>query len=211
MIKITKTCLLKTLGRAKSDYFQILTMIFDIQRAINSRPLTYRSTSVDNQYTDSGGCPGMEPTSRSQLLDALSERKKLFNNFKELWNKEYLLSLRESFKDLHYMDFNNEIQVNDEVLIKNPAKTGPFWKIGRATELFQGNDGNICSARITRVDTSCENHNMQHLFPIELSLTHNVKRCPMPESPNKSPKTSSQTSRRTKRKIKKKCSQDFVY
>ena len=45
MIKTTKTCLFKTLDRAKSDYFQILTMISDIQRAINSRPLTYRSMS----------------------------------------------------------------------------------------------------------------------------------------------------------------------
>ena len=44
--------------------------------------------------TDSGGCPDMEPTSRSQLLDALSEREKLLNNFKELGNEEYLLSLR---------------------------------------------------------------------------------------------------------------------
>ena len=45
MIKTTKTCLFKTLGRAKSDYFQLLTMISDIQRAINSRPLMHWSTS----------------------------------------------------------------------------------------------------------------------------------------------------------------------
>ena len=43
------------------------------------------------------------------------------------------------------MDFNNKIQINDVVLIKNPAKTRPFWKLGRVTELFQGNDGNIRS------------------------------------------------------------------
>ena len=130
MIRITKTCLFKTLGRAKFDYFQFLTMISDIQRAINSRPLTYRSMSdtevlplTHNAFLhpnvngeifvkmNSGGCPGMKPTSRSQLLDALSERKKLFKNFKELWNEEYLLSLRKSCKDLHNMDFNNKIQV----------------------------------------------------------------------------------------------------
>ena len=138
-IKATKTCLFKTLGRAKSNYFQLLTMISDIQRAINPRPLTYRSTSntevlplMPNAFlhpningdisvkTDSGWCPDMEPTSRSQLLDALSEREKLLNNFKELWNEEYLLSLRESCKEIHNMDFNNKIQINDVVLIKNP-------------------------------------------------------------------------------------------
>ena len=184
MIKTTKTCLFRTLGRAKFDYFQLLTMISDIQRAINSRPLTYRSTSDTevlpltpnaflhpNVYgnisvkTDSGGCPDIKPISRSQLLDDLPEKEKLLNNFKELWNKEYLLSLRESCKDLHNMDFRNKIQVNDVVFIKNPAKTRPFWKLGRVTELFQGNDGNIRSAQITRGD---ENHNIQHLFAMEL-------------------------------------------
>ena len=104
--------------------------------------------------TDSGGCPDMEPTSRSQLLDAFSKREKLLNNFKELWNEENLLSLRESYKDLHNMDFNNKIQVNDVVLIKNPIKTRPFWKLSRVTELFQQNDGNIHSASITRGDVS---------------------------------------------------------
>ena len=230
-IKTTKNCLFKTLGRAKSDYFQLLTKISDIQRAINSRPLTYRSTSdtevlpltpnaflhrnIDGNIsvkTDSGGCPDMEPTSRSQLLDVLSEREKLLDNFKELWNEEYLLSQRESCNDLNNMDFNNNIQVNDVELIKNPAKTRPFWKLGWVTELFQGYDGNIRSARITIGDASYENRNIQHLFPMELSLTHNVKRCPIPESPIKSQMTSSQISWRTKRKIKKKCSKaTFVH
>ena len=73
-------------------------MISDIQRAINSRPLMYQSTSdtevLFNAFLhpnvigdisvkmNSGGCPDMEPTARSQLLDALSEREKLLNNFK---------------------------------------------------------------------------------------------------------------------------------
>ena len=40
MVKATKTRLFKTLGRAKSDYLELLNMMSDIQRAINSRPLT---------------------------------------------------------------------------------------------------------------------------------------------------------------------------
>ena len=111
--------------------------------------------------------------------------------------------LRESCRDPHNRYFTNKIQVNDMVLIKNPTKTRQFWKLDRVTELFQGKDGNIRSARITRGDSSCENHNIRHLFPMELSLTHNIKRCPMPESPVKLQKTSFLTSRRTKGKSKK--------
>ena len=63
------------------------------------------------------------------------------------------------------MDFNNKIQENNVVLLKNLAKTRPFWKLGRIIELFIGNDGDIRSAQITRGDVSYENHNTQHLFP----------------------------------------------
>ena len=127
--------------------------MFDTEVLPNAflHPNVYGDISVK---MDSGGCPDMEPTSRSQLLE------KLLNNFKELWNEEYLLSLRESCKDLHNMDFNNKMQVNDVVLIKNPAKTRPFWKLSRVTELFQGNNGNICSVWITLGDVSYENHNI---------------------------------------------------
>ena len=142
MIKTTKTCLFKNLRRAKS--FQLLIMISHVQRTIDSRPLTYWSTSdtevlslIPNAFlhpnvnedisvkADSGGWSDMQPTSRSQLLDAFPQREKLLNNFQELWNEEYLLSLRKSCNDLHDMDFNNKIQVKNVVLIKNPAKTRP--------------------------------------------------------------------------------------
>ena len=83
MIKTTETYLFKTLDRAKSDYFRFLTMISDIQKGINSWPLTYRSTSdtevlplTPNTFLhpnvnvdisvkmDSGRCSDMEPNSR---------------------------------------------------------------------------------------------------------------------------------------------------
>ena len=41
MVKVVKSCLLKSIGRAKLTYFQLLTALSDIQNAINSRPLTY--------------------------------------------------------------------------------------------------------------------------------------------------------------------------
>ena len=101
-----KDLFFKALGRAKSDYFQLLILISDIQKAINARPLTYQSVSdtellplTPNAFLhpnvngeiwvkiDSGGSPDIEPTSRSQLLDHLIEREKVLTNFKELWNK----------------------------------------------------------------------------------------------------------------------------
>ena len=43
LIKVVKSCLYKTIGKNKVDYFNLLTTLSDIQNVINSRPLTYRS------------------------------------------------------------------------------------------------------------------------------------------------------------------------
>lgn len=99
----------------------------------------------------------------------LSCYKKLLSDFRELWYEEYLLSQRESCKNLHDIDFNNKIQINNIVLIKNLAKARAFWKLVTVTELF-----------IAR-DVFYETHNI-HLFLLELSLTHNAKKSPMPGS-----------------------------
>ena len=44
LIGTVKSCLYKTVGRAKLTYFELLTVVGDVQAAINSRPLTYRSS-----------------------------------------------------------------------------------------------------------------------------------------------------------------------
>ena len=47
LIRTIKSCLYKTVGRARISYFELLTVVSDIQAAINSRPLTYRSSEND--------------------------------------------------------------------------------------------------------------------------------------------------------------------
>ena len=45
MIRIMKSCLYETIGRSRVNYFDLHTMISDIQNAINSRLLMYRCSS----------------------------------------------------------------------------------------------------------------------------------------------------------------------
>ena len=58
---------------------------------------------------DSGGSPEIAPIPRLHLIDSLTKREKLLTNFKELRNKECLLRLRESCKDMHDIGFNKKI------------------------------------------------------------------------------------------------------
>ena len=45
MIRTIKPCLYKTIGRSRIRYFDLLTVISDVQSAINQRPLIYRCSS----------------------------------------------------------------------------------------------------------------------------------------------------------------------
>ena len=67
------------------------------------------------------------------------------------------------------------IRKGDIVIIKNPTKPRPFWKLGRVIELFRDSDNNkVHSARIKRGDGITDNHSLKHLHSLELSLTQDI-------------------------------------
>ena len=72
----------------------------------------------------------------------------MLNKFKDIWNLEYLLSLRETCRDIYETDFSNKIKVDQVILVKNPLKPRPFWQLGRVIELYPGSDNNTRSVKI---------------------------------------------------------------
>ena len=135
-IRTVKSCLRKAIGRQKLNYFKMKTVLSDIQSAINQRPLTYRCTDdlvlevitpndflhpyVENRLLIKNPKIGLPNTkARKALFGSLRARDNLLNSFKETWFNEYLLGLRDSFKDLHDERFENQVKVGDIVLSKN--------------------------------------------------------------------------------------------
>ena len=191
LIRVVKNCLFKTVGRAKLTYFQLLTTLSDIQNAVNSRPLTYRSSDNDLEAitpncfvklhanpslmfrtTDDSPLWKEDPPSQSALDTTLTIRDEAFDHFKNLWYQSYLLSLREQNRQLYQCDWVNKVRVGDVVNIKLPNKTRPFWLLGRIIEVIPGDDGNIRSVKLKRGDGAICHHSLNHLYPLELSLTH---------------------------------------
>ena len=70
------------------------------------------------------------------------------------------------------INFQNKIGVDDVVLVKNPAKTRPFWLLGSALELIMSNDNKVCSVKVERGDSSFQIHSIKLIYPLELSLNH---------------------------------------
>ena len=127
---------------------------------------------------------------RKTLVKSLELREKILLKFKRLWYEEYLLSLKESYRNLCDSNFANKIKEGDIVLVKNPAKSRQHWVLGRVIELYPGSDGKVRNVKLLRGDADWEKkgglkpelHSLQHLFPMELSITH-PHTSPLPQSP----------------------------
>ena len=169
LIKTLKSCLQKTIGRIKPSYFRLVTVLSDIQQAVNSRPLTYRCSEnngleiiTPNSFIRPNANSYLsfkdpkdhitEPPHRSEVLKSINIRDKMLEDFRSTWYQEYLLGLRQLHKNLHQIDFSNKVKIDDIVLIKNPAKARKFWKLGRVLELIPGSDGIVRAVKLFKGD-----------------------------------------------------------
>ena len=93
------------------------------------------------------------------------------------------MSLRESYKDLRQENFVNKIKKGDIVLLKNiqpdVIKHRQYWALARVLDVILGSDGRIRSARVLKGSSDYDRrkrepeiHPINHLFPLELNLTH---------------------------------------
>ena len=164
LVKSTKRCLRKVVGRARLRYDELITVMTDIEAEINSRPLTYiDADDLDELLTPSHFLYGRRILS---LPDGLSEEKgdeefdptqpKLGHRLKHLnvmlnrswkrWRGKYLLELCEAHR--RHGENPNVIppSVGDVVLVEEDDKPCGLWKLARVTSLITGRDGHTRGA-----------------------------------------------------------------
>ena len=122
--------------------------------------------------SDEGYLWDQDPPSRDALAQTIALRDEIFAEFKEAWYQTYLLSLREHCRDLHQCKWQNKIKVGDVVLVKVPNKPRPYWLLGRVLELIVGHDNAVRSVKLKRGDRKVAHHSVNHLYPLQLTLTH---------------------------------------
>ena len=196
MIKTVKLCLYKSVGKQLLGYHEMLTLISNIQLAVNSRPLTYMSSDDDmnpitpNSFLKHNARKSIflkqeedymwngETPDREQLVEELSLQEETFQRFKERWYQEYLLNLREQYRELHQADWQNRIAPGDVVLLKLPNKPRPYWLLGIVLDLVFRHDNKVRSVKIKRGDGTITHHSINLLYPLELSVTHTTRYTP---------------------------------
>ena len=186
MIKTVKECFAKVIGRYTPSHSEFFTVLSDVQKVLNNRPLTYQSqeTEVDiitpNHFLVGRPIPSLlfgdlnldpeweyyDEDYLSVLSKTIEWRDSIFRDFKDKWLKEYLLSLRE--KDRASYCPPRVWKVGEVVLFKLPNKAKAFWPLLRVLETFPDENQVIFTIRVLKPDQSEAVVNVNHLISLEL-------------------------------------------
>lgn len=164
---MTKEILRKILGRAALDYEELVTVLCDCERVINSRPLTYVSEDVDDvspltpemflREIPESGVADIDTVDKEKLSKRAKYLQKIREQLRARFRIEYLGQLRQqSIKNYE----NKPIKVGEIVLLEDSNKKRSHWNLARVLKLIPGRDGNI---RLVLVKTQ----NSEFLRPVQ--------------------------------------------
>ncbi len=223
LIRTMKNCLYKVVGRAKLTYYELLTSLSSIQLAINSRPLTYRSSSdtlepiTPNSFLRLHGNSSLILRDNADLWvddqetleNTLAIQEEILDKFKKLWYNDYLLSLREHSRNLYQSSWENRIKVGDIVLIKAINRPRPYWMMGKVLEILMGYDNKIRTVKVKQGNGALEYHAICNLYPLEVSVTHAGRDASPPVDPDTGVRHSSADPMQAPSRPKRKATQRF--
>ena len=187
MVRSTKRCLVKAVGLRKLTYEELITVLADVERVINNRPLVYlgeedmtqpltpmhlfcgRRTMDENS--------GVTPEVKDDITaKEVKSRVKLINmsvdHFWKRWSREYLVDLRETHKGKTKSKIAS-IKLGDAVMIHEDNRKRSRWAMGVVEETISGKDGVIRGARLRKLsddgNRQITERPLQKLYPLEIS------------------------------------------
>ena len=194
MVRSTKRCLKKLIGRSHISLDELTTALAEIEAVLNSRPLSYVSSEdLDEPITPSHLILGRRLLSLPDNLDYLCDPddeeftldknqvtsrvrhlNNLLNHFWKRWRTEYLSCLREVHSQLSRKTQGERsvIATGDVVIVKDEHLPRGQWKLGVVQELLTGRDG-LVRAAVVRVAGSDRQQStlkrpIQLLYPLEI-------------------------------------------
>ena len=155
LVGSVKTALKKSLGSACISFRELETTLFEVEMAINKRPLTCVPSDVRDPEPITPlhfllGDPKAtcsDPSRPEETTQLFAKRQEHLLKFWVRWRKDYLRVLH----TWRTLNFPGKVpSVGDIVLIEGDFKNRLTWPLGRVTEVFKGHDGKIRVARVRR-------------------------------------------------------------
>lgn len=183
LIGLVKNCLKRTLDKHLLQDGQLLTVIKEVEAVVNTRPLTNVGADMEQilrpaDFLSLGRCVELHSPEEFRLegtstkVDLLKSWKRgriILNEFKDMFQGQYLLSLRERYR--HHLKqprstSDRQPCVGDVVQIKGESKNRNTWRVGKISSLIRGSDG-LCRVAKVRVGDQEFTRSVGHLYPLE--------------------------------------------
>ena len=235
LIRIVKSCLRKTLGRARIRTEQLATLLTEVEAVVNTRPFVYvgaddrlslSPADLLQQHTTLGlpdgpatqddpdhTPPGTRISMAETLLEAWRRGQNLVNHFWETWRGEYLAALREKQRSTLSRKDPTTAQlprVGDVVQIGDATHRG-CWRLGRITRLHQSRDGAIRSAEIQLQGNKLIERPLNALYPLESDLCTAQPPSPPPERRASTPPPPRRSQRAAAKSANQRLADDNLY
>ena len=154
MIKSTKRCLKKTLGKARLTYKELLRVLTEGECIVNSRPLTYLyPDDLEEPLTPSHLISGrwllsLPDTTRSEADNSSTREivtrrarylQRLMDHLWNRWRREYIPALGESHR-LKFDSGDQTLHIGDIVSVHDESHPRTKWRMGVVHELIKGVD-----------------------------------------------------------------------
>ena len=152
LVRSTKRCLKKVIGRAMLTYNELYTLLVEVEGVINSRPLTYVSDDTDGiaypltpaQLANGRNLNILPNEGHFEIIstyESLANRAKyhhrILSAFASRWKNDYLVSLLGAYKPRDGSK-GSIVNVGDIVILKNDSEKRTFWKLAKNIGLISG-------------------------------------------------------------------------
>ena len=156
VVGLFKNAVRRVVGRATLDFQEFLTLIYEINAVLNSRPISYvyDSTGEDDPITPSRLWCGKNVTLMPPIHDIRIDRRdpeickkrlkyldKVLTHFWNRFTTQYVTNLSERHLSRNLPRDGRQPKVGEVVLIKNDLLPRGRWKIARIIEVTPGRDG----------------------------------------------------------------------
>ncbi|GFX74662.1 integrase catalytic domain-containing protein [Trichonephila clavipes] len=175
LVRMVKELLRRTLGKAIFMYEELLTILCECEKVVNSCPLTYLSKDMHDLTPITPARFLFEiPTADTKDLDfrdanhfrkILRFRAKVIEELKRIFRNEYLAQLIQRQKQ-HPQSSN--IQAGDIILIGDDWKKRLQWPLARVIKLISRKDGLVRTVKL-KTQSCTLNRPIQRVFPFEVS------------------------------------------
>lgn len=190
LVKSTKRCLKKAIGRNSLTYEELSTLLAEVEATLNSRPLTYPDDDdLEEALTPSHlvtgyrllSLPDSTTTGKDEdyiptpegLTRKMKHLAQIQDNFWRRWKKEYLAELRDHHRwTRNTPGAEQAIKEGEPVVVYDETQPKGLWRLGRVESLIHSFDGVIRAARVEVLTKGGRktslNRPIQHLYPLEV-------------------------------------------